>query len=92
MPKIVDFVGKNRRNINEKKVADVRNLNFAEIDSKLHGDHGETKNRLWSSKKSGFPLQATVEEEVDVHRNYLIYSLFKRSIKIPFDLLKKCFK
>ena len=31
------------------------------------------------------------EEAVDVHRNYLIYSLFKRSIKIPFDLLKKCF-
>ena len=32
------------------------------------------------------------EEEVDVHRNYLIYSLFKRSIKIPFDLLKKMFQ
>ena len=31
------------------------------------------------------------EKAVDVHRNYLIYSLFKRSIKIPFDLLKKCF-
>jgi outer membrane lipoprotein-sorting protein len=83
LPKIVDFVGKNRRNINEKKVADVRNLNFAEIDSKLHGDHEETKIRLWSSKKSGFPLQATVRD-TESKVSALVLSKIKSTSNVEF--------